>query len=106
MARNASAALRLPARVVSEATGGEPTIGRALARRHGGPRRTEFRLKLDDLAAVLEILGAQMAPRARQAWLTRRSAHLGWRRPVELLVAGEFDRVRGAALAYAAGDPT
>jgi hypothetical protein len=47
-----------------------------------------------------------MGPRARQAWLTGRSAHLGWRRPVELLAAGEFDRVRGAALAYAAGDPT
>jgi hypothetical protein len=105
MAMNATAALRLPARVVSEATGASP---RSVERwRAGvGPRRTDFRVKLDDLATVLEILGPQMAPRARQAWLTGRSAHLGWRRPVELLAAGEFDRVRGAALAYAAGDPT
>lgn len=71
-----------------------------------GPRRTEYRLKLDDLAAVLEILGAQMAPRARQAWLTGRSAHLGWQRPVDLLADGKFEPVRGAAMAYVAGDPT
>ena len=105
MAISASHALQLPVGVVSEATGAS---SRSVERwRAGmGPRRTEYRLKLDDLAAVLEILGAQMAPRARQAWLTGRSAHLGWRRPVELLAAGEFDRVRGAALAYAAGDPT
>jgi hypothetical protein len=54
----------------------------------------------------VEILGGQMGPGAWQGWLTGRSAHLGWERPVELLAAGEFDRVRGAALAYAAGDPT
>ena len=105
MTVNSTAALRLPARVVSEATGASPrTVERWRAGM--GPRRTEYRLRLDDLAAVVDILGAQMAPRARQAWLTARSAHLGWRRPVELLAAGEFDQVRGAALAYAAGDPT
>jgi hypothetical protein len=53
---------------------------------------------------VLEVLGEAMAPRARQAWLTARSAHLGWQRPVDVLAAGEFDLVRGAALAYAGGD--
>ena len=105
MAMTAQAVRRLPARVVSEATGAnERTVERWRA--GVGPRRTEYRVKLDDLAAVLEILGAQMGPRAWQAWLTGRSAHLGWRRPVELLAAGEFERVRGAALAYAAGDPT
>ena len=105
MVMPAEAIRRLPTRVVSEATGAnQRTVERWRAGM--GPRRTEYRIKLEDLAAVLEILGGQMGPRAWQAWLTGRSAHLGWQRPVELLAAGQFDRVRGAALAYAAGDPT
>ena len=105
MAMSVAAVRRLPARVVSEATGANPrTVERWRAGM--GPRRNEYRLRLDDLAAILDILGAQMGPGASEAWLTGRSAHLGWQRPVELLAAGEFERVRGAALAYAAGDPT
>ena len=105
MAMTANAVRRLPVRVVSEATGAnERTVERWRA--GIGPRRNEYRVRLDDLAAVIEILGSQMGPRAWQAWLTGRSAHLGWQRPVELLAAGEFERVRGAALAYAAGDLT
>ncbi len=105
MAMTAEIVRRLPARVVSEATGAnQRTVERWRA--GIGPRRTEYRVRLDDLAAVLEILGPQMGPRAWQAWLTGRSAHLGWQRPVELLAAGEFEQVRGAALAYAAGDLT
>lgn len=100
-----SAALRqLPARVISEATGAHiRTVERWRA--GSGPRRRVYRLRLDDLAATLEALGAAMAPRARQAWLTGRSAHLGWQRPIDVLAGGDFDAVRGAALAYAAGDP-
>ena len=105
MVMPAEAIRRLPTRVVSEATGAnQRTVERWRAGM--GPRRTAYRIRLEDLAAVLEILGGQMGPRAWQAWLTGRSAHLGWQRPVELLAAGQFDRVRGAALAYAAGDPT
>jgi hypothetical protein len=105
MAMTAEALQSLPARVISEATGANR---RTVERWRAGasPRRMLFRVRLDDLAAVLEILGPRMGPRARQAWLTGRSAHLGWRRPVELLAAGEFDRVRGAALAFSAGDVT
>jgi hypothetical protein len=105
MAMTAQALHRLPARVVAQATGANP---RTVERWRAGanPRRELYRLRLDDLAAVLEILGPQMGWRARQAWLTGRSAHLGWRRPVELLAAGEFERVQGAALAFAAGDPS
>jgi hypothetical protein len=105
MAMTAEVIRRLPTRVVSEATGAnQRTVERWRA--GIGPRRAEYRIKLEDLAAILEILGGQMGPGAWQGWLTGRSAHLGWERPVELLAAGEFDRVRGAALAYAAGDPT
>jgi hypothetical protein len=103
MAMTAAALRQLPARVVSEATGANI---RTVERWRAGsqPRRHAYRLRLDDLAAVLEVLGDAMAPRARQAWLTARSAHLGWQRPVDVLAAGEFDLVRGAALAYAGGD--
>jgi hypothetical protein len=105
MATTSQALRGLPARVVAQATGANP---RTVERWRAGanPRRTLYRLRLDDLAAVLDILGAQTGWRARQAWLTGRSAHLGWRRPVDLLASGEFELVRGAALAYAAGDPT
>lgn len=105
MAMTASALRQLPARVVSEATGANI---RTVERWRAGaqPRRHVYRIRLDDLAAVLEVLGEAMAPRARQAWLTARSAHLGWQRPVDVLAEGEFDRVRGAAAAYAGGDVT
>lgn len=105
MVMTATALRQLPARVVSEATGANI---RTVERWRAGstPRRHAYRVRLDDLAAVLELLGDAMAPRARQAWLTARSAYLGWQRPVDVLAAGDFDRVRGAALAYAAGDLT
>jgi hypothetical protein len=105
MVMAADAVRRLPARLVSQATGAnQRTVERWRA--GSGPRRAEYRVKLEDLAAILEILGGGMGPGAWQAWLTGRSAHLGWQRPIELLAAGDFDAVRGAALAYAAGDPT
>jgi hypothetical protein len=105
MAMTATALHSLPARLISEATGANVrTVERWRA--GAGPRRHLYRSRLDDLAATLALLGEAMSPRARQSWLTGRSAHLGWRRPVELLAAGRFEQVRGAALAYVAGDPT
>ena len=101
-----SATLRsLPVRIVSEATGANQ---RTVERWRAGtaPRRTVYRIRLEDLSAVLDMLGPDMNARAREAWLTARSAHLGWQRPIDLLADGEFDAVRGAALAYAGGDPT
>jgi hypothetical protein len=105
MAMTAEALRSLPARLVSRATGANP---RTVERWRAGttPRRSEYRGRLEDLAAVLEMLGPQASPTGRQAWLTARSAHLGWRRPIDVLAAGDFESVRGAALAYAAGDPT
>ena len=104
MAVDASVLRGLPARVIAEATGAHP---RTVERWRAGsrPRRTVYRARLDDLAAVLQILAEGVPPRARLTWLTSRSAHLGWRRPVAALASGEFDVVRGAALAYLSGDP-
>jgi hypothetical protein len=45
-----------------------------------------------------------MTDRGKGAWLTSRSAYLGMARPLDLLAAGEFDRVAGAARAYSSGD--
>ena len=98
----AEALSSLPARVLSEATGASP---RTAQRWRSGtrPRMTAYRLRLADLGLVWETL-APLKPRARTAWLTGRSAHLGGRRPVDLLAEGRVEVVRGAALAYLAGD--
>ncbi len=95
----------LPTRVVSDATGAD---GRSVERWRAGvrPRRTAYVRRLDDLAAIVELLGPAMTERGKGAWLTSRSAYLGWQRPVDVLAAGGFERVRNAARAYAAGDAT
>jgi hypothetical protein len=100
----AATARSLPIRVVAQATGANPrTVERWRA--GSGPRWTLYRLRLEDLAGILDILGDAIGPRARLEWLVGRSGHLGGRRPIDLLAAGDAEQVRGAALAYAAGDP-
>ena len=98
-----SAVRSLPVRLVSTLTGADV---RSVERWRTGtaPRRTAFVRRLDDLAAVLELLGPAMTDKGKQAWLTSRSAYLGMARPLDLLAAGEFDRVAGAARAYSSGD--
>ncbi len=93
----------LPVRLVSTLTGADV---RSVERWRTGtePRRTAFVRRLDDLAAVLEILGPSMTDKGKRAWLTSRSAYLGMARPLDLLAAGDFDQVAGAARAYSSGD--
>jgi hypothetical protein len=95
----------LPVPVVARATGAHR---RTVERWRAGtaPRRHQFTGRLAELRAVLEVLGPGLPQRAQLAWLTAASAYLGGRRPVDLLAEGEGSRVRGAALAYASGDPT
>lgn len=95
----------LPTRLVSEVTGADR---RSVERWRSGvtPSRTAFVRRLDDLAAIVDLLGPAMSARGKAAWLTARSPFLGWQRPVDVLAAGEFDRARDAARAYAAGDVT
>lgn len=105
MTGSVAAVRQLPARVISEATGASL---RTAERWRAGtrPRRRIYRLRLDEVSAILDALGPALTPKGRQAWLTAQSAYLGARRPVDLLAAGAFDEVRGAAHAYVAGDPT
>jgi hypothetical protein len=98
-----TAVRRLPVRIVSAVTGADV---RSVERWRTGtePRRSAFVTRLDDLAAVLELLGPSMTDKGKGAWLTSRSAYLGMARPADLLADGEFDRVAGAARAYSNGD--
>ena len=93
----------LPVSLVSIITGADV---RSVERWRNGtsPRRLAFVRRLDDLAAILELLGPGMTNKGKQAWLTSRSAYLGMARPLDLLAMGQFDRVAGAARAYASGD--
>ena len=95
----------LPARAVAVATGASE---RSAARWRAGtrPRRRAYVGRLADLAAVVGLLGGSMSARGTAAWLTAPSAYLGGDRPADLIARGETERVRGAALAYAAGDAT
>jgi hypothetical protein len=107
MAAAASVALvrTLPVPLVARATGAHP---RTVERWRAGttPRRRQFTGRLADLRGILELLGPDLPRRALTAWLTADSAYLGGRRPIDLLANGEGDLVRGAASAYASGDPT
>ena len=95
----------LPTRAVAAATGATP---RTAERWRAGtqPRRRAYVGRLADLAAVVGLLGGSMTSRGTAAWLTAPSAYLGGERPADLIARGETERVRGAALAYAAGDAT
>src|SRR3989304_5030480 len=66
----------LPARLVSTVTGAD---GRSVERWRTGtePRRSEFVNRLDDLVAILDLLGPSMTNKGKQAWLTSRSGYLG-----------------------------
>lgn len=95
----------VPSSILADVTG---AALRSVERWRAGvvPRRHAFVQRLDDLSAVLELLGPSMSNRGKHAWLTSRSPYLGFQRPVDALAAGEFERVRAAAHAYIEGEPT
>lgn len=95
----------VPSTILADVTG---AAVRSVERWRAGvvPRRHAYVQRLDDLSAVLELLGPSMSNRGKQAWLTSRSTYLGFQRPVDVLAAGEFERVRAAARAYIEGEPT
>jgi hypothetical protein len=96
---------RLPVPVVARATGAHP---RTVERWRAGvtPRRRAYLGRLDELGSVLALLGPGLSTQAQRQWFTAASAYLGGRRPIDELAAGRVDRARGAAAAYAGGDPT
>jgi hypothetical protein len=95
----------VPSRILADATG---AALRSVERWRSGvvPRRHAYVQRLDDLSAVMELLGPSLSNRGKQAWLTGRNAYLGFERPVDVLAAGGFERVRAAASAYLQGEPT
>ena len=97
--------MAVPSRILADVTGAGM---RSVERWRAGvvPRRHAYVQRLDDLGAVLELLGPSMTSRGKGTWLTSRSAYLGFQRPVDVLAAGEFERVLGAARAYVSGEST
>lgn len=94
----------LPARVIASIAGVDVrTVERWRARVQPRPRSQR---RLDELEAVLRILGPGMTDRARQQWLEAPNVALDWQRPADVLASGGFREVVGAAQAYMAGDST
>ena len=85
----------LPVRVIALATGADTrTVERWRA---GAAPRARYAARVDELRAILAILGERLSDAERRAWLESRNPALDWRRPAELLGEGRFDDVRAAA---------
>jgi hypothetical protein len=92
----------LPIRLLAAATGADRrTVERW---RSGSEPRSRYRARVDELGAVLVILGDGMSEQGKQAWLEGRNPFLDWQRPADLLAEGRFPEVKGAAEAYQSGD--
>ena len=92
----------LPARLIASIAGVDVrTVERWRTRVQPRPRH---RRRLEEIEAVLAILGSGMTDRAKQQWLEAPNVALDWERPVDVLARGDFREVVGAARAYAAGD--
>lgn len=92
----------LPTRLLAAMTGADPrTAERWRAGTHPQPR---YLRRLDEIDAILDILGRGMTARAKKQWLEAPNAALRWDRPAEALADGEFRRVIAAAESYLVGD--
>jgi len=92
----------LPARVVAAIAGVDiRTVERWRARVRPRPRHQR---RLDELDAVLVVLGTGMSATAKRQWLEAPNAALDWDRPTDVLAAGGFRRVLAAAQVYLTGD--
>jgi uncharacterized protein (DUF2384 family) len=90
--------------VLAHVTGAHP---RTVERWRAGSniRRRRFRTRLANLAAVLATLGHHRSAATQRAWLLRPSPHLGGRRPIDALAAGDVERARVAAEREGSGVP-
>lgn len=91
-----------PARVLARATGAN--VRTAERWRSGQSPQARYRDRIDELQAVLDMLGRGMSDPAKRDWLETPNGSLGWRRPIDRLAAGDFDTVRAAAQSYVVGD--
>jgi hypothetical protein len=56
--------------------------------------RAESADRIDQLRCIVVVLGdSSLEPENIVAWLRNRNPHLEWRRPLDVLVAGDFDAV-------------
>ena len=78
------------------------TVRRWLA---GAPPRGDSAERIDELRAIVTVLGQLLDPEGIVAWLRNRNPALDFRRPLDILSQGGsgFDEVLGAAKDLAAG---
>jgi hypothetical protein len=58
---------------------------------------------LDDLSTVVNKIRSSLTPRGVHQWLRARNRLLDAQRPLDMLRAGEFDKVHAAAAAWSEG---
>lgn len=73
--------------------------GEAVAYEDDEPEPSVRRAEDDQspVAGILNLLDEVLTPKRAGTWLLVKNRFLGGKRPVDLIAAGEFERVRGAA---------
>lgn len=99
------AELQLTQREVAELLGAdERTVRRLLADPAIRPQQRHVR-RLDDVRDLVSLLEDSLPGEQTARWLRARNRMLGGERPIELIAADDYDRVRDAAEAFVDGDP-
>lgn len=99
------AEVRLTQREIAELLGAdERTVRRLLADPGIRPQQRHAR-RLDDVRDLVSLLEDSLPGEQTGRWLRARNRMLGGERPIELIAADDYARVRDAAEAFVDGDP-
>jgi hypothetical protein len=82
----------------------ERTVRRMLTDPHIRPQQRHAR-RLDDIRDVISLLQDSLPGEQAGRWLRARNRVLKGERPIELIAADDYARVRDAAEAFVDGDP-
>lgn len=97
--------IRLAQREVAELLGAdERTVRRLIADPTIRPQQRHVR-RLDDVRHLVSLLEDSLPGEQTARWLRARNRLLRGERPIELIAADEYARVRDAAEAFVDGDP-
>jgi len=99
------AELQLTQREIAELLGAdERTVRRLVSDPTIRPQQRHAR-RLDDVRDLVSLLEDSLPGEQTARWLRARNRMLGGERPIELIAADDYDRVRDAAEAFVDGDP-
>jgi len=97
--------LQLSQREIAELLGAdERTVRRLQADSKIRPQQRHAR-RLDDVRDLVSLLQDSLPGEQTGRWLRARNRMLGGQRPIELIAADDYERVRDAAEAFVDGDP-